>query len=58
MPATVALVDDDENIRELLTEAVAAKTSHTILTAPSGPEAIRMIAQGGITIDGRACKRQ
>ncbi|MEP2534185.1 response regulator [Shimia sp.] len=41
----ILAVDDDESIRELLTEAVAAKTSHSLQTAPSGPEAIRMIAR-------------
>lgn len=41
----ILAVDDDENIRELLVEAVAAKTSHTIITAPSGPEAIRIMAR-------------
>ncbi len=41
----ILAVDDDESIRELLTEAVAAKTSHTLVTAPSGPEAIRVIAR-------------
>ncbi|PSL19693.1 response regulator [Shimia abyssi] len=38
-------VDDDESIRELLIEAVAAKSAHTIKVASSGPEAIRMLAR-------------
>ncbi|MCP4817970.1 MAG: response regulator [Shimia sp.] len=41
----ILAVDDDENIRALLTEAVAAKTNHELVTVPSGPDAIRAIAR-------------
>lgn len=41
----ILAVDDDENIRALLTEAMAAKTTHELVTVPSGPDAIRAIAR-------------
>ncbi|MGR3634789.1 MAG: response regulator [Shimia sp.] len=41
----ILAVDDDENICALLTEAVAAKTNHELITVASGPEAIRAIAR-------------
>ncbi|CUH53174.1 response regulator [Shimia sp. R11_0] len=47
----ILAVDDDESIRELLTEAVSAKTTHQIVTVPSGPEAIRAIAKAKIPFD-------
>ncbi|SMP14543.1 response regulator [Shimia sagamensis] len=47
----ILAVDDDEHICELLSEAVAAKTDHTIVTVASGPEAIRAIAKAKIPFD-------
>jgi DNA-binding response OmpR family regulator len=47
----ILAVDDDEHICELLSEAVAAKTEHTIVTVTSGPEAIRTIAKAKIPFD-------
>lgn len=39
----ILAVDDDENIRDLLEVSVMAETGHEIVTAESGPEAIRII---------------
>ncbi len=47
----ILAVDDDEHICELLSEAVAAKTGHTIVTATSGPDAIRAIAKAKVPFD-------
>ncbi|MDA5556372.1 response regulator [Shimia sp. MMG029] len=47
----ILAVDDDESICALLEEAVAAKTEHTLVTAPSGPEAIRIIAKAKVPFD-------
>lgn len=40
----ILAVDDDENITDLLQASVTTETKHTLLTAASGPEAIRTIA--------------
>ncbi len=47
----ILAVDDDENIRDLLSEAVSARTSHTLVTAPSGPEAVRILAKSKTPFD-------
>ncbi|MBO9396288.1 response regulator [Shimia sp. R9_2] len=47
----ILAVDDDESICALLAEAVATKTDHTIVTVPSGPEAIRAIAKAKVPFD-------
>ncbi|GAA6179383.1 hypothetical protein NBRC116594_08210 [Shimia sp. NS0008-38b] len=47
----ILAVDDDESICALLTEAVSTKTKHHIVTAASGPEAIRTIAKAKIPFD-------
>lgn len=41
----ILAVDDDENITDLLQASVSTETDHTLLTAASGPEAIRTIAE-------------
>lgn len=40
----ILAVDDDENIRDLLLASVSSETQHTLMTASSGPEAIRVIS--------------
>lgn len=47
----ILAVDDDEHICELLSEAVAAKTDHSIVTVTSGPDAIRAIAKAKVPFD-------
>lgn len=47
----ILAVDDDEHICELLSEAVAAKTDHSITTVTSGPDAIRAIAKAKVPFD-------
>ncbi len=47
----ILAVDDDEHICELLSEAIAAKTSHSVATVTSGPDAIRAIAKAKIPFD-------
>lgn len=47
----ILAVDDDESICALLREAVAAKTDHSIVTVPSGPEAIRAIAKAKVPFE-------
>lgn len=39
----ILAVDDDENIRDLLEVSVSSETNHTLVTAASGPEALRTI---------------
>ncbi len=47
----ILAVDDDENICALLREAISAEANHSIVTAPSGPEAIRAIAKAKVPFD-------
>ncbi|WP_204112409.1 response regulator [Shimia biformata] len=47
----ILAVDDDENIRDLLTASVEAETDHQIVTAESGPEAIRLINEADDPFD-------
>ncbi|SHJ10066.1 Response regulator receiver domain-containing protein [Shimia gijangensis] len=47
----ILAVDDDENIRELLAVSMAAETTHELVTASSGPEALRMVANADTPFD-------
>lgn len=47
----ILAVDDDENIRELLAVSMEAETSHKLVTAASGPEALRIVADADTPFD-------
>lgn len=47
----ILAVDDDENIRELLSVSVSSETPHEIVTAASGPEALRIVSAAADPFD-------
>ena len=47
----ILAVDDDENIRDLLRASVSSETQHELLTASSGPEALKLIAAENVPFD-------
>lgn len=47
----ILAVDDDENIRELLSVSMAAETAHELVVAASGPEALRIVASADTPFD-------